>query len=409
MELTYARCAGLDVHKDTVVACIRVEADGRVRRETRTFGTMTIDMLALQQWLVDTEVTHVAMEATGVYWKPVWHILEPVCTLILANPAHIKNVPGRKTDVKDAEWIAQLLAHGLVEASFVPPTPIQELRALTRDRRQFHRGASQHVQRIQKVLQDANIKIDSVISDVMGMSGRAFLDAIVAGERDPEKLAAHANYRLKASKDQIREALRGVVTPLHRKMLRRHLATFDHLQAMIAEIDTEVAALLEPFRRQVELLDTIPGVDIATAEVIIAEVGVDMSRFPTAAHLVSWAGLSPRSDESAGKRRNTRIGKGGQWLKATLVQAAWAATRRKESHLRGLFLRLKGKRGPKKAIVAVAAEIMRSTWYMLTRDEPYREPNPTTDDPARKGREARRLVQKLKKLGYDVEMPVTAK
>jgi transposase len=409
VELTYARCAGLDVHKDTVVACMRVEHDGRVRRETRTFGTMTIDLLALQQWLVDEEVTHVAMEATGVYWKPVWHILEPVCTLILANPAHIKNVPGRKTDVKDAEWIAQLLAHGLVEASFVPPTPIQELRALTRDRRQFHREASQHVQRIQKVLQDANIKIDSVISDVMGVSGRGFLKAIVAGETRPEKLAEHANYRLKASKEEIREALRGVITPLHRAMLRRHLATFDHLQAMIAEIDTEVAALLEPFRRQVELLDTIPGVDVATAEVIIAEVGVDMSRFPTAAHLVSWAGLSPRNDESAGKRRNTRVGKGGQWLKATLVQAAWSATRKKDCHLRTLFLRLKGKRGPKKAIIAVAAEIMRSTWYMLTRDEEYREPDAAAADPARKEREAKRLVGKLKKLGYEVEMPVTAK
>jgi len=409
MELTYARCAGLDVHKDTVVACVRAERDGRIHRETRTFGTMTIDLLALQQWLVDEQVTHVAMEATGVYWKPVWHILEPVCTLILANPAHIKNVPGRKTDVKDAEWIAELLSHGLVEASFVPPTSIQELRALTRDRRQFHREASQHVQRIQKVLQDANIKIDSVISDVMGVSGRAFLKAIVEGETRPEKLAEHANYRLKASKEQIREALRGVVTPLHRRMLRRHLQMFDTIERLVSEIEAEVAALLEPFRRQVELLDTIPGVDIATAEVIIAEVGVDMTRFPTSAHLVSWAGLSPRSDESAGKRRNTRIGKGGQWLKATLVQAAWSATRKKDSHLRALFLRLKGKRGPKKAIIAVAAEIMRSTWYMLTRDEAYREPDPATADPARKEREAKRLVQKLKSLGYPVEMPVAAK
>lgn len=407
--MTYARCAGLDVHKDTVVACVRVEADGRVRRDTRTFGTMTIDLLGLQQWLVDEEITHVAMEATGVYWKPVWHVLEPVCTLILANPAHIKNVPGRKTDVKDAEWIAQLLAHGLVEASFVPPTPIQELRALTRDRRQFHREASQHVQRIQKVLQDANIKIDSVISDVMGKSGRAFLRAIVDGQCDPEKLAELADHRLHASKEEIREALRGVVTPLHRRMLRRHLEMFDTIQRLVDEIDIEVAALLEPFRRQVALLDTIPGVDIATAEVIVAEVGVDMSRFPTAAHLVSWSGLSPRSDESAGKRRNTRVGKGGQWLKATLVQAAWSATRKKDCHLRALFLRLKGKRGPKKAIVAVAAEIMRSTWFMLTRDEEYREPNPTAADPARRDREARRLVSKLRKLGYEVEMPVAAK
>lgn len=409
MEVRYARCAGLDVHKDTVVACVRIERDERVRRTVKTFGTTTIDLLTLQQWLVDEEVTHVAMEATGVYWKPVWHVLEPICELVLANPAHIKNVPGRKTDVKDAEWIAELLSHGLIEASFVPPEPIQDLRALTRDRRQFKREASQHVQRIQKVLQDANIKIDSAISDVMGMSGRAFLDAIVRGESDPEKLADHANYRLKASRREIVEALRGVVTPLHRATLRRHLLMYDAIQEMIAEIDAEVAALLEPFRRQVELLDTIPGVDVATAEVIVAEVGVDMSRFPTAAHLVSWAGLSPRNDESAGKRRNTRIGKGGQWLKATLVQAAWAAVRKKESHLRALFLRLKGKRGSKKAIVAVAAEIIRSTWYMLSRDEEYREPASTLPDEIRREREAKRLVRKLCNLGYPVQMPVAAK
>jgi len=362
----------------------------------------------LQQWLVDEQVTHVAMEATGVYWKPVWHLLEPVCALILANPGHIKNVPGRKTDVKDAEWIVELLAHGLVEASFVPPEPIQELRALTRDRRQFHREASQHVQRIQKVLQDANIKIDSVISDVMGKSGRAFLKAIVEGESNPEKLALHSDRRLKAPRKQIVEALRGVTTPLHRSTLRRHLQTFDHIQAMVAEIDAEVAALLEPFRRQVEQLDTVPGIDVATAQVTIAEIGVDMRRFPTAGHLVSWAGLSPGNDESAGKKRNTRIGKGGQWLKATLVQAAWAATRKKDSHLRVLFLRLKGKRGPKKAIVAVAAEMLRSIWYMLTRDEEYKEIGDGVQDEAQKERAAKRLVGRLQKLGYNVELPTAA-
>ena len=408
MELKYARCAGLDVHKDTVVACLRVESGGRVARTVKTFGTMTIDLLGLQQWLVDEEVTHVAMEATGVYWKPVWHLLEPVCSLILANPAHIKNVPGRKTDVKDAEWIGELLSHGLIEASFVPPAPIQELRALTRDRRQFHREASQHVQRIQKVLQDANIKIDSVISNVMGKSGRAFLKAIVEGESNPEQLALHSDRRLRAPRKQIVEALRGVATPLHRSTLRRHLQTFDHIQAMVVEIDGEVAALLEPFRHQVELLDTIPGVDVTTAQVIIAEIGVDMSRFPTAGHLVSWAGLSPRNDESAGKKRNTRIGKGGQWLKATLVQAAWAATHKKDSHLRVLFLRLKGKRGPKKAVVAVAAEMLRSAWYMLTRDEEYKEIGDGVQDEVQKARAAKRLVGRLKKLGYNVELPAAA-
>jgi transposase len=408
MDLKYARCAGLDVHKDTVVACLRVEEGGRVARTTKTFGTMTIDLLGLQHWLVDERVTHVAMEATGVYWKPVWHLLEPVCSLILANPAHIKNVPGRKTDVKDAEWIGELLSHGLIEASFVPPEPIQELRALTRDRRQFYREASQHVQRIQKVLQDANIKIDSVISDIMGKSGRAFLNAIVEGERDPEKLASHSDRRLKAPRKQIVEALRGVATPLHRNTLRRHLQMFDHIQVMVAEIDAEVAALLEPFQRQVALLDTIPGVDVATAEVIISEIGVDMSRFPTAGHLVSWAGLSPRNDESAGKKRNTRIGKGGQWLKATLVQSAWAATRKKDSHLRVLFLRLKGKHGPKKAIIAVAAEMLRSSWYMLTRDEEYKDIGDGVPDAVQKERAAKRLVGRLKKLGYQIELPVAA-
>ena len=408
MELKYARCAGLDVHKDTVVACVRVTADGKVVRTTKTFSTLTRDLYALQAWLVAEQVTHVAMEATGVYWKPVWHILEESVELILANPAHIKNVPGRKTDVKDAEWIVELLAHGLVEASFVSPSAIQELRALTRDRRQFHREATQHVQRIQKVLQDANIKIDSVISDVMGKSGRAFLDAIVRGETDPERLALLADRRLKATHEPIVEALRGRVTARHRAALRRHLALLVAIETAVAEIDEEVTALLEPFRRQVALLDTMPGIDVATAEVIIAEIGVDMSRFPTAAHLVSWAGLSPRNDESAGKKRNTRIGKGGQWLKSTVVQAAWAAARTKGSHLRVVYLRLKGKRGPKRAIVAVAAEMMRSAWYMLTRDEPYRDIGDGYVDEAQKEQTARRLVRKLKKLGYAVELPAAA-
>lgn len=409
MELKYARCAGLDVHKDSVVACLRVEENGRVTRTVKTFGTMTCDLLELQELLLNEGVTHVAMEATGVYWKPVWHVLEGVCELILANPAHIKNVPGRKTDVKDAEWIGELLSHGLVEASFVPPEPIQELRALTRDRRQFHREASQHVQRVQKVLQDANIKIDSVISDVMGKSGRAFLKAMAEeGESNPDKLVEHADRRLKAPRKQIVEALRGVVRPHHRASIKRHLAMYDAIQAMIAEIDDEVAALLEPFRRQVELLDTIPGIDIQTAQVLIAEIGVDMTKFHTAAHLVAWACLSPRNDESAGKKRNTRIGKGGQWLKATLVQSAWAATRKKESHLRALYLRTKAKRGPKKAIIAVAAEMLRSAWYMLTRDEEYKDIGDGIQNPVQKERTAIRLVRKLKKLGYDVEIQAAA-
>ena len=407
MELQYPRCAGLDVHKDSVVACVRISAK-KVIRTVQTFGTMTRDLLKLEEWLAQEQVTHVAMEATGVYWLPVWHILESSVELLLANPAHIKNVPGRKTDVKDAEWIAELLAHGLVESSFVPPTPIQELRHLTRDRRQFNRERAQHVLRIQKALQDANIKIDSVISDLMGMSGLAFLNAIVAGETDPESLADLASPRLKASRKQIVESLRGLITPHHRRWLKRHLEMIQAIEKVIADLDVEVAALLEPFRPQVELLTTMPGVSDLTAQVIVAEIGVDMSRFPTAGHLVSWAGLSPRNNESAGKKGSMRIGKGSQWLKAILVQAAWAAARTKESHFRMLYMRLKARRGPKKAVIAVAAEMMRSVWYMLSRSEAYKDPGDAHLDNASKEKAANRLVRKLRKLGYDVQLPIAA-
>ena len=265
------------------------------------------------------------------------------------------------------------------------------------------------MQRIQKVLQDANIKVDSVISDLMGQSGQAFLRAIIGGETDPERLADLGSRKLRAGRSELVEALRGVVTDHHRRSLRRHLDMIDSIDAAIGDINEEVVALLEPFREQVELLTTMPGVGTVTAEVIVAEIGVDMSRFPTPAHLVSWAGLSPRCDESAGKQRSTRIGKGGQWLKTTLVQAAWAAARTKDSHYRALFMRIKGRRGPKKAIIAVAAEMLRAAWYMLTRNMPYVDPGDPGEDPEAKARKALNLVRKLKKLGYDVQLPVAAK
>jgi transposase len=408
MELMHARCAGLDVHKDTVVACVRLVEGGKTSRTTKTFGTCTRDLEDLRAWLDEQEIFLVAMEATGVYWVPVWHILEPTLELILANPAHIKSVPGRKTDVRDAEWIAELAAHGLISASFVPPTTIQDLRHLTRDRVQFEREKTRHVQRVQKTLQDANIKIDSVITDLLGKSGRAFLDAIVAGETDPEALADLGSRRLHASREQLVEALRGIVTPHHRSAIKRHLAMIDSIEAAVADIDAEVAALLEPFRAQVERLITMPGISEVSARVIVAEIGLDMRRFPTAAHLVSWAGLAPRCDESAGKQRNTRIGKGGQWLKTTLVQSAWAAARTKDSHFKTVFMRLKARRGPKKAIVAVAAEMLRSVWYMLTREEDYKDPGDRPVDAKAKERAVKRLVQKLKNLGYEVEFPAAA-
>jgi transposase len=398
----------LDVHKDSVVACARI-AGKRIDRRIEVFGTVTRELERLRAWLSDLGVTHVAMEATGVYWLPVWHLLEEPFVLVLANPAHIKNVPGRKTDVQDAEWIAELLAHGLISASFVPPTAIQELRHLTRDRVQFEREQTRHVQRIQKVLQDANIKIDSVISDIMGQSGRAFLRAIVDGETDPERLASLGSPKLRASRDELVEALRGVVTDHHRRALRRHLEMIESIDGAIADINEEVVALLEPFRAQVELLTTMPGIGEVTAQVIVAEIGVDMTRFPTPAHLVSWAGLSPRCDESAGKSRNTRIGKGGRWIKNTMVQAAWSAARTKDSHYRTLFARIKSRRGPKKAIIAVAAEMLRSAWHMLMDGVPYEDPGDFGEDPVVKARKAQVLVRKLKKLGFDVELPVAAK
>jgi transposase len=310
MEVLYPHCAGLDVHKDTVVACMRHMVDGSVRREVRTFKTTTTELLALSDWLAAEGCTHVAMEATGVYWKPVWHILsDGDFSLVLANAAHVKNVPGRKTDVNDAPWLADLLAHGLIRGSFVPDQQTQEMRNLLRTRKQLVRERSSHVQRLQKTLEDANIKLDSAISDIMGLSGRAMIEALIAGESDPERLAQLAHRRIKAPPEALREALRGRVTRHHRFLLRLHLQQIDGLDAAITEIDREVDAQIEPFRATVQLLTTIPGIEELSACLILAEIGRDMSRFPTAGHLISWAGLCPRSDESAGKRRSTRMRK----------------------------------------------------------------------------------------------------
>src|SRR5436309_3419859 len=337
MDVVHLKCAGLDVHAQTVVACARLGSGKAVAYDRRTFGTTTPELLALSDWLTAHGCTHVAMESSGIYWKPVWHVLDGHAELVLANAAHIRNVPGRKSDVNDATWIADLLAHGLIRASMVPPTPIQELRDLTRTRRQLVREIGQHTQRVQRVLEDANVKLSSVISDVLGMSGRRILEAIIAGENDPEKLAALGSERLRCSQEQLREALRGRVTAHHRFFLRQHLDTIDHLQRAVDQIDQQIARQLEPFRAQFELLMTIPAVRETAAAVLIAEVGVDMSRFPTAEHLVSWAGLCPRMDEIARKRRSTRLCKGASWLKPVLVQSAWGAARTKRTYTQAQF------------------------------------------------------------------------
>jgi len=325
MEVIYPRCAGLDVHKQTVVACVRIAGDGPPLQEVRTFATTTSGLLALADWLDSFEVEVVAMEATGLYWKPVWHVLEGHFELVLANAAHVKNVPGRKTDVNDAMWLADLLAHGLIRASFVPPVAVQELRTLTRTRKQFVRERSAHVQRIDKILEDANLKLSVVISDILGKGGRAVLQAIIDGHSDPERLASCITTRVKASRAELLEALRGHVSAHHRFMLKLHLGHIDALDQAVAAIEKEVGLGLEPFRQAAKLLSTMPGLSTVSAHVVVAEIGIDMSRFATPGHLLSWACMCPRNDESAGKRRSTRLRRGGKWLKTTLVQAAWAA------------------------------------------------------------------------------------
>jgi transposase len=389
-----------------VVAGVRLAAPGgKVAREVRTFGTTTAGLLELAAWLGESGCTHAAMEATGVYWKPVWHVLaEGGFALVLANAAQVRNVPGRKTDVGDAAWLAELLAHGLVRASFVPDAPTEELRSLLRTRKQLVREKASHTLRLQKTLEDANIKLDAVLADLLGTSGRAMLEALVAGEDDPAKLAALAHPRLAATPERLREALRGRATRHHRFLLRLHLDQIDGLDAAVARVDQEVEGHLAPFRVAVDLLTSIPGVGPLAARIVVAEVGCDMSRFLTAGHLVSWAGLCPRSDESAGKRRSARLRRGSPWLKTTLVQCAWAASRRKASYLQAQFHRLRARRGPKKAVCAVAASILTAAYHMLKDGTAYRDLGPDHFDRCSKEVQARRLVRRLADLGYAVEL-----
>jgi transposase len=404
----YKRCAGLDVHQKTVVACLRIVDDGKLSEEVRTFETTTKGLLELAAWLEDQGCTHVGMEATGVYWKPVWHVLEAKFKLVLANAAHIKNVPGRKTDVADAVWIADLLAHGLIRGSFVPPTPIQDLRALMRTRKQLVREAARNTQRIQKTLEDANIKLTGAVSNILGKSGRAVLDALVAGESDPEKLVELTQGRLKAPREVLVEALRGNLRDHHRFLIKLHLDQVDALNKAVRELEARVEEHLTPFRKNVEILTTMPGLSEVAANVVVSEIGHDMTRFPSAAHLVSWAGLCPRADESAGKRRSSRIRHGAPWLKTTLVQCAWAAVRTKDSYLRAQFHRLKSRVGPMKAIIAVAASMLTAAFHMLTTGSEYKDLTGayfTTRDHAKI---AKRLVRRLEGLGLKVTVEQAA-
>jgi transposase len=403
MDLLYPRCAGLDVHKDSVVARIRCVSEP-LHDEVKTFATTTSALLELNEFLSGHGVTHVAMEATGVYWKPVWHLLEGDFELILANAQHIKNVPGRKTDVSDAGWIADLLAHGLIRSSFVPPAPIQELRDLTRTRKQLVREVSQHSSRIQKVLEDANLKLGSVLSDVLGKSGRAILQALIKGETDPEKLADLALGTARKKRAELIEALHGRIRPHHRGLLKVHLELVTALQQAIAEIDATVGKALASIHKSARLLTSIPGISEVTAHVMVAEIGVDMTRFASDAHLRSWAGFCPRSDESAGKRRSTRVRKGAPWLKTTLVTAAWAAVRVKNSYLQSQFHRLRARRGAKKAILAVASSMLTAAYHMLKNGVEYKDLG--ADHFTHRDREKMilRLVRRINDLGCKVQL-----
>jgi transposase len=374
MDLIHSRCAGLDVHKKTVVACVRRDGpDGRVNREVRTFRTMTADLIALADWLDAEGVRHVAMESTGVYWKPVFHLLEGRFEVLLVNAHHIKQVPGRKTDVKDAEWIAQLLQYGLLRGSFIPPPPIRELRDLTRQRAQLVRERAAAANRIQKVLEDANIKLASVATDVLGASGRAMLAAIVGGDEDPAALAALARGSLRGKVPERTLALRGLVTDHHRFLLRTLLKQIQQLEGLIAEYTARVEEVAAPFVAAAARLESIPGLGSRAAEVIVAEIGTDMGRFPTAGHLASWAGLCPGNNESAGKRRGGKTTKGSQWLRTVLVQVAWSASHTKETIFSAAYRKWAKRMGKKKALVALGHKILVVIYKLLKDETDYRE------------------------------------
>jgi len=404
MEVVHQRCAGLDVHKDEVVACARVMEGGRATHAQARFPTTTRGLLALADWLATRGCAVVVLEATGVYWKPVWHLLEESCELILANAAHVRAIPGRKSDTNDARWLADLVAHGLIRASFVPPTPIQELRDLTRTRKQLAREVAQHTLRIQKTLEDANIKITGVVTDLLGVSGRAILIGLIAGETDPARLLARTTGRLQADPRRLQDGLQGRVTGHHRFLLQLHLDQIATLEAGIDRIEAVLEDRLRPFRDVIARLTTIPGVSVLVAQTIVAEIGLDMTRFPTSGHLISWAGLCPRMDESAGKRRSTRIRHGAPWLKTVLVQAAWAASRVRDRYPRAQFARLRARRGPKKAIVAVAASLLTAVYFILRDGTEYRDLGGRYFDERDKARAVRRLTRRIEALGFNVDI-----
>ena len=409
METIVERAAGLDVHKAQVTACVRVSGQGRSRvQEVAAFQTTVRGLLSLRDWLKAHRVSQVAMEATGVYWKPVWAILEDEFDCLLVNARHVKQVPGRKTDVSDAAWLCQLLEAGLLQRSFVPPKPIRALRNLTRYRKAQIGERQREANRLHKILEDSGIKLDCVASDILGASGRAMLEALVAGTTDPEVLAELAQGKLRKKIPALREALVGYFDRQHALIVSAILAHLDFLDEQIQLLSDEIEAQLAPFAAAVELLCTIPGVQRRTAEVIVAEIGVDMNRFPSERHLASWAGQCPGNDRSAGKRRSGKTRHGSKWLDSALTEAAMAATRSKDVYLAAQYQRLRPRRGHGRALGAVKHSIITACWHMLTTGELYREAGGdhfTRRDPEHA---TRRLVAQLERLGHRVTLEAAA-
>jgi transposase len=409
MQVIYPHCAGLDVHKLTVVACrLTRDEHGRKAKAVETFGTTTAELLRLSDWLTAGECSHVAMESTGEFWKPIWNLFEGSFELLLVNPEQVKRVPGRKTDVQDAEWLADLLQHGLLQASFIPPVAQRDRRELTRQRTQLVRDRTRVVNRIHKVLESCNIKLGSVATDLTGVSSRRILEALVQEQRDPAQLANLAIGRLRDKLPELEAALAGRVRAHHRFILAQHLAHLDFWDEQIERYSAELERLTHPFEDLVALLDTIPGVARTTAELILAEVGPDMSRFPSAAHLAAWAGLAPGNHQSGGKRLSGQTRKGNQWLRTGLVQAANAAARQKNTYLAAQYHRLAARRGRQRALIAVAPSILVIAYHMLEQHEPYHELGANYFDERKRSNLANRLARRLERLGYTVSLTESA-
>ena len=417
LPLVNGCCCGIDVHKDTVVVCVRMTGpDGRAVNDVRTFGTTTRALLELADWLAERCVTSVAMESTGVYWKPVWNLLEgranrdgEAINLMLVNARHMRNVPGRKTDVKDCQWIAQLLAAGLLSPSFVPERPQRELRDLTRQRAQLIGDKTRFANRLQKVLEDANVKLASVASDVLGVSGRDILRAMIEGKQAPAEMAELARGTLRRKIPALAEALKGGANDHHRFMLKALLEQVEHVERQIAAFDQRIEAVMPPLALEaVGRMDAIPGIDKRAAQNILAEIGTDMSRFPTAQHLASWAGLCPGNNESAGKRRSGRTTEGDKWLKRTLSQTAWAAARTRGSYFQAQHRRLTKRRGPKRATMAVAHSQLCTIYAMLKHGTTYVDLGGDHFEHRDTDRLKGQLVNRLRKLGFQVTIEPAA-